>query len=57
MTIGHSYVFNPLIETVEYDWDYFQFPGNVLPEMVPQGDNTFELIIIVSIGLTCSPTC
>jgi hypothetical protein len=33
---------------VDYDWDYFQFPKNILPEMVPQGDDTFELILVVS---------
>ncbi|KAG7447913.1 acetyl-CoA synthetase-like protein [Guyanagaster necrorhizus] len=31
---------------VDYDWDYFQFPGLVKPEMVPNGNNSYELVMM-----------
>ncbi|PBK78299.1 acetyl-CoA synthetase-like protein [Armillaria solidipes] len=29
-----------------YDWDYFQFPGFVKTEMVPNGNNLYELVMM-----------
>ncbi|KAJ7697661.1 hypothetical protein B0H17DRAFT_1130265 [Mycena rosella] len=31
---------------VGYDWEYFKFPDLITPEMVPHGDNTFELVMV-----------
>ncbi|KAJ7449030.1 hypothetical protein B0H11DRAFT_2079260 [Mycena galericulata] len=31
---------------VGYDWDYFKFPASITPEMVPHGNNTFELVMV-----------
>ncbi|KZT66436.1 hypothetical protein DAEQUDRAFT_739999 [Daedalea quercina L-15889] len=31
-----------------FDWDYFKFPDQVTPHMVPQGDNSFELVVKVN---------
>ncbi|PBK97000.1 acetyl-CoA synthetase-like protein [Armillaria gallica] len=31
---------------VGYDWDYFQFPGFVKVEMVPNGNNLYELVMV-----------
>ncbi|KAK0463970.1 uncharacterized protein EV420DRAFT_1638889 [Desarmillaria tabescens] len=31
---------------VDYDWDYFRFPGLVTPEMIPSGNNSYELIMV-----------
>ncbi|KAL6306740.1 hypothetical protein BKA93DRAFT_894740 [Sparassis latifolia] len=32
--------------TVSYDWEYFTFPKLVTPKMVPNGNNTFELVTV-----------
>ncbi|KAJ6471937.1 hypothetical protein C8R45DRAFT_1104158 [Mycena sanguinolenta] len=31
---------------VGYDWEYFSFPEAITPEMVPNGNNTFELVMV-----------
>ncbi|KAJ7449028.1 hypothetical protein B0H11DRAFT_2079248 [Mycena galericulata] len=31
---------------VGYEWDYFRFPASIKPEMVPHGNNTFELVMV-----------
>ncbi|EGN93439.1 hypothetical protein SERLA73DRAFT_172085 [Serpula lacrymans var. lacrymans S7.3] len=31
-----------------YDWEYFKFPALITPEMVPNGNNTFELVIVAN---------
>ncbi|KAF9552954.1 acetyl-CoA synthetase-like protein [Agrocybe pediades] len=28
------------------DWDYFRFSGNIKPEMIHQGDGTYELVMV-----------
>jgi hypothetical protein len=32
---------------VGYDWDYFKFPELVTAELIPYGNNTFELVMVV----------
>lgn len=32
---------------VGYDWEYFKFPKLVTAELIPYGNNTFELVIVV----------
>ncbi|KAJ6471951.1 hypothetical protein C8R45DRAFT_836164 [Mycena sanguinolenta] len=39
---------------VGYDWEYFSFPAVITPEMVPNGNNTFELVMVPSIF--CTPS-
>lgn len=39
---------------VNNDWEYFKFPGNVTPEMVPYGDGTYELVMVVGIFISLS---
>ncbi|KAF8990836.1 hypothetical protein BDQ17DRAFT_1433510 [Cyathus striatus] len=40
-------IMSPVVPAkVGYDWDYFKFPGNVLPEMIPYGNNTYELVMV-----------
>ncbi|KAJ7448015.1 hypothetical protein FB451DRAFT_1289566 [Mycena latifolia] len=40
-------IMSPLLPAdVGSDWEYFKFPDLVTPEMVPYGDNTFELIMV-----------
>ncbi|TFK38857.1 hypothetical protein BDQ12DRAFT_629926 [Crucibulum laeve] len=40
-------IMSPILPAnVDYDWDYFRFPENVLPEMVPNGNNTFEFVMV-----------
>ncbi|KAK0216122.1 hypothetical protein IW262DRAFT_1449678 [Armillaria fumosa] len=29
-----------------YDWDYFEFPKFITPEMVPNGNNLYEFVIV-----------
>lgn len=36
------------IVNLGYDWEYFSFPALITPHMVPQANNTFELVVIVS---------
>ncbi|KAF8878687.1 hypothetical protein CPB84DRAFT_1793984, partial [Gymnopilus junonius] len=33
---------------VDHDWEYFKFPGNVTPEMVPNGNGTYELVMLAN---------
>ncbi|KIJ41947.1 hypothetical protein M422DRAFT_229444 [Sphaerobolus stellatus SS14] len=33
---------------VGFDWDYFTFPENISPEMIPHGNNTFELVMLTN---------
>jgi len=33
-----------------YDWEYFKFPANITPEMVSQGNGTYEFVMVVSIS-------
>ncbi|KAK0491291.1 hypothetical protein IW261DRAFT_1547429 [Armillaria novae-zelandiae] len=33
---------------VGYDWDYFKFPGLVVPEMVTSGSNSYELVMVAN---------
>ncbi|KAJ6553311.1 hypothetical protein B0H19DRAFT_1263705 [Mycena capillaripes] len=33
---------------VGYDWEYFRFPELVTAEMVPHGNNTFELVMVTN---------
>ncbi|KAF8216298.1 hypothetical protein K438DRAFT_1796975 [Mycena galopus ATCC 62051] len=47
-------VMSPILPAeVGYDWEYFTFPDLIVPEMVPYGDNTFELIMVSNIF--CKP--
>ncbi|KAJ7083262.1 hypothetical protein C8R44DRAFT_822628 [Mycena epipterygia] len=39
---------------VGYDWEYFKFPELVTPEMVPHGNNTFELVMVSNVF--CRPS-
>ncbi|KAJ6471946.1 hypothetical protein C8R45DRAFT_1013633 [Mycena sanguinolenta] len=39
---------------VGYEWEYFSFPEAVTPEMVPNGNNTFELVIVPNVF--CTPS-
>ncbi|KAJ6471940.1 hypothetical protein C8R45DRAFT_1013604 [Mycena sanguinolenta] len=39
---------------VGYDWEYFSFPSVITPEMVPNGNNTFELVVVPNIF--CTPS-
>ncbi|KAF8990609.1 hypothetical protein BDQ17DRAFT_1433645 [Cyathus striatus] len=40
-------IMSPIVPAkVGYDWDYFKFSGNVLPEMVPYGNNTYEFVMV-----------
>ncbi|KAK0461852.1 uncharacterized protein EV420DRAFT_1665230 [Desarmillaria tabescens] len=36
----------PRISQVGYDWDYFKFPQLVTPEMVPSGNDSYELVMV-----------
>jgi hypothetical protein len=38
---------------VGYDWAYFRIPDLITPEMVPYGNDTFELIVVVRALLCC----
>ncbi|KAJ6629893.1 hypothetical protein B0H10DRAFT_1775629 [Mycena sp. CBHHK59/15] len=37
-----------------YDWDYFKFPELLIAEMVPYGNNTFELVLVSNVF--CRPS-
>ncbi|EEB98510.1 hypothetical protein MPER_01965 [Moniliophthora perniciosa FA553] len=43
-------VVNPLLpkQSLGYDWDHFTFAKNVKPELIPQGDGTFELVLLAT---------
>lgn len=38
-----------IAEVGPYDWEYFHMPALVTPEMVPYGNNTFELVMLVRV--------
>ncbi|EEB89847.1 hypothetical protein MPER_12014, partial [Moniliophthora perniciosa FA553] len=44
-------VVNPYLpkRSLGYDWDYFEFAKNVKPELIPQGDGTFELVLVTTL--------
>ncbi|KAJ7929762.1 hypothetical protein B0H13DRAFT_2652291 [Mycena leptocephala] len=40
-------IISPVLpEQVGYDWEYFKFPKLVTAELIPYGDNTFELVMV-----------
>ncbi|KAF7349949.1 Acetyl-CoA synthetase-like protein [Mycena venus] len=39
-------------EVGPYDWEYFHMPALVTPEMVPYGNNTFELVMLSNVFCT-----
>ncbi|KAJ7655842.1 hypothetical protein DFH06DRAFT_992336 [Mycena polygramma] len=42
-------IMSPILPSeVGYDWDYFKFPGLVTPEMIPHGNDTFELVMVTN---------
>ncbi|KAJ6472708.1 hypothetical protein C8R47DRAFT_1295530, partial [Mycena vitilis] len=42
-------IMSPILPAeVGYDWDYFKFPGLVTPEMIPHGNETFELVMVMN---------
>ncbi|KAJ7233038.1 hypothetical protein C8J57DRAFT_1090832 [Mycena rebaudengoi] len=48
-------IMSPILPAhVGYDWNYFQFPELVTAEMVPHGDNTFELVMVSNVF--CRPS-
>ncbi|KAJ7087037.1 hypothetical protein C8R43DRAFT_939403, partial [Mycena crocata] len=43
-------IMSPILPAeVGYDWEYFKFPELVTPEMVPYGNNSFELIMVSNV--------
>ncbi|KAJ6583069.1 hypothetical protein DFH09DRAFT_978909 [Mycena vulgaris] len=43
-------IMSPILPAeVGYDWEYFKFPDLVTPEMVPHGNNTFELVMVSNV--------
>ncbi|KAJ7325472.1 hypothetical protein DFH08DRAFT_886685 [Mycena albidolilacea] len=47
-------IMSPILPAqVGYDWEYFTFPKLVTPEMVPYGNNTFELVMVSNVF--CKP--
>ncbi|KAJ7769931.1 hypothetical protein B0H16DRAFT_1516867 [Mycena metata] len=42
-------IMSPLLpREVGYDWEYFEFPNLVAAEMIPCGNNTFELVMVAN---------
>ncbi|EIW80018.1 acetyl-CoA synthetase-like protein [Coniophora puteana RWD-64-598 SS2] len=42
-------VVSPILPArVGYDWEYFAIPAFIKPELVPVGDNTFELLVLAN---------
>ncbi|KAJ6555930.1 hypothetical protein B0H19DRAFT_1210704 [Mycena capillaripes] len=39
-------------EVGPYDWEYFHMPALVMPEMIPYGNNTFELVMLSNVFCT-----
>ncbi|KAJ6458386.1 hypothetical protein C8R47DRAFT_1203181 [Mycena vitilis] len=49
---GEASILSPILSAeAGYDWEYFKFPKLVTPEMIPYGNNTFELVVV------CNPFC
>ncbi|PPR02158.1 hypothetical protein CVT26_012119 [Gymnopilus dilepis] len=40
-------IMSPILPAkVGYDWDYFRYPGNITPHMVPYGNGTYEFVML-----------
>lgn len=42
-----TYIHPALAAQVGYDWEYFEFPKLVTPEMIASGNNAYELVMVV----------
>ncbi|KAJ7753642.1 hypothetical protein DFH07DRAFT_921322 [Mycena maculata] len=44
---GEGGIMSPILPAqAGFDWEYFRFPDLVTAEMIPHGDNTFELVMV-----------